>query len=130
VLKSSLRIAPRVLILLAIFVPFVLAVACGKGGPPPPSPEQVAAGQQVFLGTCATCHGKDANGLPRLGKGLHYNEFVKSKSDEELVAFIKTGRPAADPLNTTGVDMPPKGGNPALTDQNIADVIAYVRSLQ
>ena len=129
-MKTTLRLVCRCLALLALLVPFVLAVACGKAAPPAPSPEQVAAGQQVFLGTCATCHGKDANGLPRLGKGLHYNEFVKAKSDEELVAFIKIGRPAADPLNTTGVDMPPKGGNPALTDQNITDVIAYLRSLQ
>jgi disulfide bond formation protein DsbB len=129
-LKTTVHFAIRGLALLALAVPFVLAVACAKAGPPPPTPEQVAAGQKVFLGTCATCHGKDANGLPRLGKGLHYNEFVKSKTDEELMAFIKTGRPAADPLNTTGVDMPPKGGNPALTDQNIADVIAFVRSLQ
>ena len=129
-MKMTVRFATRCLALLALLAPFVLAVACGKGGPPPPSPEQIAAGQKVFLGTCATCHGKDANGLPRLGKGLHYNEFVKSKSDEEMIAFIKVGRPAADPLNTTGVDMPPKGGNPALTDQNIADVIAFVRSLQ
>ena len=46
------------------------------------------------------------------------------------MAFVKTGRPASDPLNTTGVDMPPKGGNPAMTDQQIMDVIAYMRSLQ
>ena len=46
------------------------------------------------------------------------------------MAFIKTGRPASDPANTTGVDMPPKGGNPAMTDQQIMDVIAYMRSLQ
>ena len=128
-LKTILPFATRTLALLALVAPFVLAVACAKGAPPP-SPEQLAAGQKVFLGTCATCHGKDAHGLPRLGKGLHYNEFVKSKTDEELVGFIKTGRPAADPLNTTGVDMPPKGGNPALTDQDLQAVIAFVRSLQ
>jgi disulfide bond formation protein DsbB len=45
------------------------------------------------------------------------------------MAFIKTGRPASDPLNTTGVDMPPKGGNPALSDQDLADIIAFIRSI-
>lgn len=44
------------------------------------------------------------------------SEFIKSQSDAQLVEFIKKGRPASDPANTTKVDMPPKGGNPALTD--------------
>jgi disulfide bond formation protein DsbB len=34
-----------------------------------------------------------------------------------------------DPLNTTGIDMPGKGGNPALTDDNILAIIAYLRTL-
>ena len=58
------------------------------------------------------------------------SDFLREKSDEEMVEFIKVGRPSGDPLNTTGVDMPPKGGNPALTDEQILDIIAYVRTLQ
>ena len=58
------------------------------------------------------------------------SDFVKGLSDQELLAFIKKGRPTSDPANTTGVDMPPKGGNPSLTDQQILDIIAYIRSLQ
>jgi disulfide bond formation protein DsbB len=65
-----------------------------------------------------------------LGKDLTTSEFVKTTSDADMVAFIKIGRPASDPANTQGVDMPPKGGNPALTDQDILDIVAYVRSLQ
>jgi disulfide bond formation protein DsbB len=118
----------RVFALLALAVPFVLAAACG-GGKPAATPEQVAAGQKVFLGTCATCHGKDAHGLPKQGKDLHSSLFVAEKTDEELVAFVKTGRRAGDPLNTTGVDMPPRGGNPALTDADLALVVSYLRTL-
>jgi disulfide bond formation protein DsbB len=47
-----------------------------------------------------------------------------------MLTFIKTGRPSGDPLNTTGVDMPPKGGNPALSDEQILDIVAYIRTLQ
>jgi hypothetical protein len=50
--------------------------------------------------------------------------------DAELLEFVKTGRPVGDPLNTTGVDMPPKGGNPALSDVQILDIIAHIRTLQ
>jgi disulfide bond formation protein DsbB len=33
-------------------------------------------------------------------------------------------------LNTTGIAMPPKGGNAALTTKDIQDVVAYVRALK
>jgi disulfide bond formation protein DsbB len=109
--------------------PLLLVVACG-GGRPAASPEQIAAGEKVFMSTCATCHGKDANGLPKLGKGLRFNEFVRDNDDAAMLAFVQRGRPASDPLNTTGVDMPPRGGNPALTEADLQAVIAYVRTLQ
>jgi disulfide bond formation protein DsbB len=58
------------------------------------------------------------------------SEFIKSQSNDELLAFIKKGRLPGDPMNTTGVAMPPKGGNPALTDAQLHTIIAYMRSLQ
>ena len=120
---------------LLLALPLALAVACGGGGggggdTAAPSPELVAAGEKHFMSTCATCHGRDANGLPNLGKGLRGNAFVQESDDEELVAFLKTGRPSAHPLNTTGVDMPPRGGNPALSDEDLAAIVAYARTLQ
>ena len=88
-----------------------------------------AEGKTLFSQTCSTCHGIDAKGLPHLGKDLTTSSFVKEKTDKELVTFIEQGRQSGDPLNTTGVAMPPKGGNPALTDQQIIDVISYVREI-
>ncbi len=32
--------------------------------------------------------------------------------------------------NTTKVDMPPKGGNPALKDDDLVNIAAFLRSLQ
>ena len=58
------------------------------------------------------------------------SEFITSQSDAELVAFIKAGRLPADPLNTTGIAMPPSGGNPSLTDDDLANIVAYIRTLQ
>jgi len=91
-------------------------------------PALVAQGQQSYL-VCSACHGPDARGLPNLGKDLVASEFVAGLTDAELLEFIKTGRPLWDPLNTTGIDMPPKGGNPALKDEDILAIIAYLRSL-
>lgn len=105
----------------------VALTACG-GGSAPADPA-VEKGKAVFSRICATCHGQDANGLPKLGKGLRGNAFTKSLSDVELVDFLKQGRPASDPLNETGVDMPPKGGDPTLNDEDLKAVVAFLRTL-
>ena len=90
------------------------------------------AGETVYMGTCIACHGPDAKGVQGLGKSLYPadSEFVAQKSDDELVAFILAGRTPDDPLNTTGVGMPAKGGNPAITEQQLHDVVAYIRTLK
>lgn len=126
---------------ISILILALLLGACGGGGSPDQeepagSSEQLvsegdaAAGEPLFQSTCAACHGPDGKGLPNLGKDFTGSEFVTEQSDAELVAFIKEGRPVSDPANTTGVDMPPKGGNPTLTDEDLFDIVAYIRTLQ
>jgi len=110
----------------------MLLAACGGGGSAPtekPAGDAVA-GKTAYDKTCVACHGSDGKGMPGLGKDLTTSQFFRETSDADLLAFVKTGRPASDPANTTGVDMPPKGGNPALTDEDIQNIIAYVRTLQ
>ncbi|MFZ0547190.1 MAG: cytochrome c [Candidatus Promineifilaceae bacterium] len=88
------------------------------------------AGDTLFHTTCFACHGDDATGLPGQGKDLTTSTFVRGLTDQELVEFVTNGRRITDPLNTTGVDMPPKGGNPAFTEQDLYDIVAYIRSLE
>ena len=64
-----------------------------------------------------------------LGKDLTTSTFVAERSDADMVAFLKVGRDPSDPLNTTGIAMPPKGGNPALNDQDLLDIVAFVRTI-
>jgi len=87
-------------------------------------------GRTTFIGTCAACHGQEAKGVPGLGKDLIKSDFAKNLSDADFILFLTKGRPGTDPLNTTKVDMPPRGGNPGLKDQDLADIVAYVRTLQ
>lgn len=88
------------------------------------------AGEELYNQVCIACHGENGQGIEGLGKPFSTSEFIASQSDQELLEFIKQGRPTSHPDNTTGVDMPPKGGNPALTDDQILDIIAYMRTLQ
>lgn len=92
-------------------------------------PAVVARGKKVFT-SCIACHAKDGTGVKGAGKDLVHSEFVASSTDAELTAFIKRGRGPSDPGNTTGIAMPPKGGNPALNDAKLGDVVVYLRSLQ
>ena len=90
-----------------------------------------AAGEKIYQVSCVACHGADARGVEGLGKSLHPEDsnFISERTDAELVEYVKVGRRVDDPLNTSGIDMPPKGGNPAMTEQEMYDVVAYMRTL-
>ena len=134
---------PLIVLLVATFI----LSACGgnkKESAAPAAAEQVppaaavaeaaagdaAHGEEIFNQSCIACHGAGGVGVETLGKDMTASEFIAGLSDEELVAFLKAGRDTSDPLNTTGVAMPVKGGNPALSDADLLDVVAYVRTLQ
>lgn len=120
-----------------------VGVAGAATMPPPSSPGSLVSsgelpgeapdaeiGRQVYVQTCATCHGFQAQGLPHQGAALRTSPFVAGHNDRDLVAFIKAGRPAKDANNVSGVAMPPRGNNAALSDARLADVVAYLRQVQ
>lgn len=122
--------------LILTFVSLGLAGCLGGSSatPPPavtptPAPAAQADGEKLFSQNCSACHGMDGAGVAGLGKPLVGSPMLKLK-DAELVAFIKQGRDTGDKANTTGVAMPPKGGNPALTDQNLQEIVTYLRGLK
>lgn len=86
-------------------------------------------GKQIYSQICIACHGPEAKGVQGLGKDLTTSTFVAERGDADMVAFLKVGRDPSDPLNTTGVAMPPKGGSPALSDQDLLDIVAFVRTI-
>jgi len=87
-------------------------------------------GYQLYISSCAACHGDGAEGVEGIGLPLTTSGFVRGESDDDLVKFIKMGRPIWDANNTTGIDMPPKGGNPAITDDQLQQIVEYLRALQ
>lgn len=91
-----------------------------------------AKGKAIFEGVCIACHGPNGNamipGVPSFAK----NEAAKGKklsdrSDAQLKESIKTGFP--NPSTPGAPPMPPYGGGAPLNDQQLDDVIAYIRSL-
>jgi len=86
-------------------------------------------GKTIFFGTCAACHGPELTGLRGQGANLRESDFVRSKSDAELLAFVKIGRQPFDPASKLHLAMPARGGNPALKDGDLVDAIAFIREV-
>ena len=96
--------------------------------PAAPITGDATKGKALWMNTCRSCHGKAGEGIPGQGKDQRGSQFIASKTDHELVKFIKVGRMPFHPLNTTGIQMPPKGGNPLLTDEDLLHIVAYIRT--
>jgi mono/diheme cytochrome c family protein len=86
-------------------------------------------GAELYSRSCQACHGLDGAGVEGLGKPWVDSDFIETRTDEEMFEFLVVGRPADDPDNTTGIAMSPRGGNPNLTDDDLYDLIAYMRTL-
>jgi len=89
------------------------------------TPESIAAGKATFMKTCKFCHGEDAKGDgPMAPKDSHPANLVDDKwdrgsTDGEIFAVIRNG---AGPK----FEMKP---NKALSDQDIWNIINYLRSI-
>ena len=88
-----------------------------------------AHGEELFASTCSACHGPGGVGIEGLGKDMTNSPFIADQTDADLITFIKLGRSTSDPLNTTGIDMPPKGGNPSLGEDDLNDIVTYIRTI-
>ncbi len=141
-IEKKVRRAPRLLTTMVGFGLMASMASCTVDENAAPAGDDAAApvaedsglggdaahGEELFT-PCAGCHGQDGTGIEGLGKDLHANAYLDDMTDQEVVDFLKTGRPAGDPLNTTGVDMPPKGGDPSLSDSDLADIVAFLRTM-
>jgi len=88
-----------------------------------------AGGKELYTALCTRCHGERGRGdgpdgatLATKPRDFTDRARMQALSDQELTTVIKEGGPARH----LSKDMPPWGT--ALQDQQIADLVAYVRS--
>ena len=89
--------------------------------------EQVALGERIFHGeaadgTCAGCHGSDANGSPQ-GPSLVSGKWLDT--DGTFAGLRHTITDGVPKPKNSSPPMPPRGGAP-LTDADVTAVAAYV----
>ena len=125
-MKRTLFANTALLLILALGL-----AACGGGAiraaapPTAPAGGDPVAGQKIFVSACAACHGSKGEGISGMSGDMTQSQLIASKTDQELVEFIKLGGVRGEPPV-----MLPKGGAPSLTDQNLVDVVAYLHTLQ
>lgn len=114
-----------------------LALAsCGDEEPPPPDPEMVALGRQVYGQYCASCHGAEGEAQPNWQTPNELGELPApphdstghtwKHSDAMLYHIVLQGW--RDPFNTTErLTMPAFRG--MLSPREIQAVIIYLKTL-
>ncbi len=122
--------------LVVLAVPALLALtAISTLADSSPSPSASAAalpgdptkGGALYGANCASCHGASLTG--GIGPALNPIEKLPNVANPLdpafLIGIITTGRvhQPGDPRQT---DMPAKGGNSSLTDQDVKDLAAYI----
>ena len=117
-----------------ILTGLLLVMGCGGqgetgGGGNEVASADVARGQELYVRTCSMCHGIQGEGVQRLGKSLRDSAFVRQQEDADLVQFLIEGRGPDHPDNTQGIAMPPRGGNPSLSDGDLGLIVAYLRTI-
>ncbi len=108
-MRSSMRASTPKSILVAFAVVFIFAAGARADG----------AGD--FKAKCAMCHGADGTGTTPAGKAMKVRDLssteVQVQTDAQLTAIVTDGKNK----------MPAYKGK--LTDDQIKDLVAYVRSL-
>jgi cytochrome c5 len=80
------------------------------------------AGASVYNASCATCHKTGMMGAPKVGDKAAWASYIKEGMDVMVSKSIKGFKGAKG-------QMPAKGGNAKLTDQQVGDAVAYMVSL-
>lgn len=86
----------------------------------------IAQGQKVYEDNCATCHGKNGEGVVNIYPRLQNNSNVMMSNPVNTIRLVLTGGfPVATQGNPRPYGMPPFG--PSLNDAEIAALLTYVR---
>jgi cytochrome c5 len=81
----------------------------------PAGPRAAKSGEEVYKAVCTACHGTGAAGAPKTGDKAAWAPLIKEGMD----TLVK------DAINGIRA-MPPRGGNPDLSDLEMARAVAYL----
>jgi len=83
------------------------------------APPPTRNGQQIYQTTCFACHDAGIAGAPKLGDKSQWAKHI-AKGVDALYASAVNG------VQGSAGAMPPKGGNPALSDAEVRAAVDYM----
>jgi len=83
------------------------------------APPPIRNGQQIYQTTCVACHDAGIAGAPKLGDKSQWAKHI-AKGVDALYASAVNG------VQGSAGAMPPKGGNPALSDAEVRAAVDYM----
>jgi mono/diheme cytochrome c family protein len=87
----------------------------------------IARGKQVYQDTCLACHQADGAGVPNMNPSLIKAPLVLGDK-AKLIRVVLQGMTGELVVNGDTFDKPMPPFSSTLTDQQIADVLTYVRN--
>ena len=132
-LPKRLKLSALVALAIPALIAFTAITTLADSSPSPsPSgagalPGDPARGATLYAQNCATCHGTSLEG----GIGAVLNPIdklpgVSNPLDPNFLIDIITNGRTPQPGDPKAIAMPAKGGNAALTDQDVKDMAAYI----
>lgn len=91
-----------------------------------PLAESIKRGNEIYTTYCMACHQSDGKGIENVFPPLAKSDYLMADKKRSIKQVIKG---ATDPITVNGVKYStPMVGFPSLTDQEVADVLNYVRN--
>lgn len=87
---------------------------------PKPAEEHLILGMTVWQANCQGCHGLGIAGSPKITNRTAWAPRI-AKGLEVLFSHAKNGH-----FGPMGTEMPPRGGNPNLTDKEVEAAVTYM----
>ncbi|HEY0669428.1 MAG TPA: c-type cytochrome [Sphingobacteriaceae bacterium] len=96
--------------------------------------KQYPRGASLYFSSCQACHGADGNGVQSLAPPVNHSEWVTG-SKEKLTAIVLFGLTGPIKVNNKlykapeiSGDMPGLADNPDILDEDIAQLLSFIRN--
>ncbi len=98
------------------FFPFVFfIISCSENSNPAGEQKIITKGQEIYMANCKVCHAQGVNGAPMLGN----KKMWSKRLPQDVEILVKHA------IDGYGL-MPAKGGNSALTTEEIYSAVSYM----